>query len=192
MSIEIERKFLVHPKSFNLPDKYLELLIQSSWAAKVRQGYLQSDDTSEVIRVRTVDMLKDRYVCPPNLYGVLTIKSATSGMTRTENEWKVKVHIADDLLEEASIESLVDKLRFRIPLDNKLWEIDVFLGEHKPLIIAEIELESENEKIIIPDWVGPEVTDFPEFYNKNLHTMRYRANPLFINLEANKISETGE
>ena len=68
----------------------------------------------------------------------------------------------------------VSKTRYEILFENKLWEVDVFNGANEGLIVAEIELESEEEKFSMPDWVTKEVTEDPGYYNSNLATTPFK------------------
>ncbi|MBW1899685.1 MAG: adenylate cyclase, partial [Deltaproteobacteria bacterium] len=63
---------------------------------------------------------------------------------------------------------LIEKRRYKIKYKGHLWEVDEFFGENKGLILAEVELESEDENLIIPEWIGEEVTGDPKYFNSNL------------------------
>ncbi len=67
-----------------------------------------------------------------------------------------------------AIGNLIEKMRFHIPFENHLFEVDVFLGENAGLVLAEIELNSENEHFTKPDWLGEEVSGDVKYYNSNL------------------------
>ncbi len=70
---------------------------------------------------------------------------------------------------------LIEKVRYTLPLGRHTWEIDVFEGENSGLVVAEIELESEDEAFDKPDWAGEEVTEDPRYFNSNLVAKPYRA-----------------
>ena len=145
MPKEIERKFLVKGDTWKTQNK-----------SSYRQGYL-STDPERVVRVRTVGQ-----------QGYLTIKGKTSGMTRQEFEYEIPLVEANELLENLCLKPLLEKTRYRIPVENVVFEVDEFHGENEGLIVAEVELENETQKIPKPDWLGKEVTGDPRYYNSNL------------------------
>ncbi len=147
MGVEIERKFLVDHSKWNE--------IKKPQGTHFRQGYLV-DDSKRTIRVRTTDTK-----------GFITIKGTTSGITRKEFEYNIPVAEGNELL-NAFAESEVDKIRYCITVEGKLWEVDVFAGDNEGLIMAEIELESEDETFTKPNWVTIEVSDDERYYNSNL------------------------
>ncbi|CAH0179801.1 Inorganic triphosphatase [Pedobacter sp. Bi27] len=147
MGKEIERKFLIdHQRWVNLSKPEGKLF---------RQGYLLTDK-NKTIRVRVTETK-----------GFLTIKGQTIGATRMEYEYEIPVAEATELLDNFSLSEL-SKVRYEIPFSGKLWEVDVFLGDNKGLIVAEIELDSEDEIFTLPDWVSREVTEEEKYYNSNL------------------------
>ena len=147
MGIEIERKYLV-----NL-DQWQEL--EKPVGEMYRQGYLLTDP-NKMIRVRQT---KDK--------GFLTIKGLSVGATRAEYEYEIPFDEAKELLDQFSISEL-SKIRYKIVFDNYLWEVDEFLADNDGLIVAEIELSSEDENFSIPDWIEREVTSEDKYYNSNL------------------------
>ncbi len=151
MAQEIERKFLVKGDGWKTRNR-----------SSYRQGYL-STEPERIVRVRTVDQK-----------GFLTIKGKTVGMTRQEFEYEIPLDEARELLENFCLKPLLEKTRYRVPFEKVVFEVDEFHGENKGLIVAEIELENENQEIPIPDWLGKEVTDDPRYYNSNLVTNPYR------------------
>lgn len=153
MGQEIERKFLVDIDKWKQLDKPKGELY--------RQGYLVSEP-NKTIRVRQT-----------NEKGFLTIKGITIGVTRPEYEYEIPIYDAKELLEHFSISEL-SKIRYKINFDNKTWEIDEFLGDNDGLIVAEIELTSEDEKFLIPEWVDIEVTEQEKYYNSNLTVEPYK------------------
>lgn len=145
MGTEIERKFLVDGNQWkDFP------------ATLLRQGYV-CREPDRVVRVRT-----------DGRRGVLTIKGPTSGMSRPEFEYVIPLPDADELLDGICVKPLIEKRRYVVEYRGKKWEVDEFLGENQGLVVAEIELQSEDEVVERPEWVGPEVTDDPRYYNANL------------------------
>ncbi len=153
MPLEIERKFLVNKAQW-------QKLAKSS-GELYRQGYLLTDP-QKTIRVRQTP---DK--------GFLTIKGLSVGATRAEFEYEIPFSEAQELLDQFSVSEL-SKIRYKIIFDDKLWEVDEFLGENEGLIIAEIELQSEDEIFTIPDWLENEVTGEEKFYNSNLTLNPYK------------------
>ena len=152
MKIEIERKFLVSGDSWR----------KSAVGIDFRQGYLPTRDSCAV-RVRTMG---------PD--SVLTIKGRTSGISRQEFEYGIPREDADQLLDSFCELPLIEKTRYQVQHEGFCWEVDVFKGENQGLIIAEIELENENQKFLLPEWVGNEVSDDPRFFNVNLVKNPYK------------------
>ena len=144
MGIEIERKFLVQGDSW-----------RSAEAVYYCQGYLNSSK-ERTVRVRAAGES-----------GYITIKGATQGATRVEFEYEVPLADAKELL--ALCEGpLIEKYRRKISYENFTWEVDEFLGDNLGLVVAEIELESEQQLFAKPDWVAQEVTEDARYYNSNL------------------------
>ncbi|MDH7460692.1 CYTH domain-containing protein [Chitinophagaceae bacterium 26-R-25] len=147
MPLEIERKYLVDHKKWNALDKP---------AGKFyRQGYLSTDE-NKTVRIRVAD--SEAY---------LTIKGKSTGATRQEFEYEIPLTDAQQMLDSLS-ESELSKTRYRVHYKGKLWEVDVFHDANDGLIVAEIELKSEDEQFELPDWVLQEVTDDARYYNSNL------------------------
>ena len=144
MATEIEKKFLVK-----------EGIWRNEKGTEYRQGYLNSAK-ERVVRVRTID---DK--------GYLTIKGITVGASRTEFEYEIPRQDADQLLDLCE-KPLIEKIRYQVLQGEFVWEIDEFVGENKGLIVAEVELESEDQEVPKPDWVGKEVTGDPRYFNSNL------------------------
>jgi adenylate cyclase len=147
MGIEIERKFLVHKEKWNRVIKEKKSLY--------RQGYIVSDP-EKTIRVRLTDKS-----------GFLTIKGLTKGASRPEFEYPIPKEDAIQLLDNFC-NSEISKIRHFISHDKKLWEVDEFLGENEGLVVAEIELASEDETFTLPDWIDKEVTADKKYSNSNL------------------------
>ena len=146
--VEIERKFLVISEAF----------IGESFAQKrIVQAYLSSVP-ERTVRIR---IKGDK--------GFITIKgkSNDSGTTRLEWEKEITLPEAESLLSICE-NGIIDKIRYEVKVGNHVFEVDVFSGENEGLIIAEIELQSENEWFEKPFWLGEEVTNDERFYNSFL------------------------
>jgi CYTH domain-containing protein len=148
MSLEIERKFLVKNTNFKTASYQKKL---------VKQGYLNSDK-SRTVRVRIAD---DK--------GFITIKgkSNTTGTTRFEWEKEIDILEAEQLLLLCE-PSIIDKTRFYVKSEHHIFEVDEFYSDNEGLIVAEIELNSENEEFKKPSWLGKEVTGTTKYYNSSL------------------------
>jgi adenylate cyclase len=146
MAHEIERKFLVCGDGWRAAAR--ERL-------EIRQGYL-SRDPERTVRARL-----------SNDCGFLTIKGLTQGRTREEFEYAIPVTDGEALL-RLCLPPLLEKTRHVVDYDGKTWEVDEFHGRSVGLIVAEIELDSEDEAISLPDWIGREVTDDPRYFNTRL------------------------
>lgn len=146
--IEIERKFLVKSKVFKK---------EASSEERISQGFLNTDP-ERTVRVR----IKGNK-------GFLTIKgkSNTSGTSRFEWEKEIPFKEAEDLLLLCEKES-IEKIRFQVVSGAHTFEIDEFQGVNEGLIVAEIELQNENESFERPHWLGDEVTGEIKYYNSQL------------------------
>lgn len=154
MSQEIERKFLVESNSFKKEAfKY----------SYIKQGFLNSHK-DRVVRVRILDDL-----------AFITVKgkSNNSGTTRFEWEKEIELNDAQSLLELAE-KTIIEKTRYFIKSKNHVFEVDVFKGENKGLIVAEVELTSEKETFIKPNWLGKEVTGITKYYNASLSNYPFK------------------
>ncbi len=146
MATEIERKFLV------IGEQWRSLGMRQRYC----QGYLP---TQEAVTVR-VRIVGER--------AYLTLKGPTQDMSRSEFEYDIPVSDADILLKTLCQKPWIEKWRYRIPLGDLVWEVDEFLGENQGLIVAEVELTSEDQTLELPDWIGQEVTSDRRYYNSNL------------------------
>lgn len=153
MGLEIERKFLVNHVKWAATEK--------PKAEFYRQGYLLTDP-NKTIRVRATDTK-----------GFMTIKGKSEGATRAEFEYEIPKEEAIQLLDMFAVSDLT-KYRYKTIFAEKLWEVDVFLGENEGLIVAEIELSSEDEIFDLPDWAMEEVTGEKKYYNSNLSTLPFK------------------
>ena len=145
MGKEIERKYLISGEAWKALGE----------GTLFRQGYLNSQK-ERVVRARTMGEK-----------AALTIKGITVGATRLEFEYEIPFADAEQLLELCE-QPLIEKTRYKFDHAGLTWEIDEFHGVNDGLIIAECELESEDQHIDKPDWVGDEVTGDPRYYNSNL------------------------
>ena len=144
MNIETERKFLV------LDDGYKAQAVESH---RIRQGYI-AHDMGRSVRVRILD---DK--------GILTVKGPFIGVgSRPEWEKEISLKEAEELFLICKPGS-VDKTRWIVPAGKRKFEVDEFHGENEGLVMAEIELESQDEAFERPSWLGEEVTGDPRFYN---------------------------
>ena len=122
----------------------------------MRQGYL-SLDVDRTIRIRVAD---DR--------AYLTIKGRKVGATAPEFEYPIPVDDANQMLEQLCLGTSVDKVRYRHPAGEHVWEVDVFSGRNEGLVLAEIELTSEHDEFQRPEWLGSEVTSDFRYANSRL------------------------
>jgi len=147
MGYEIERKFLVR--------KDLWYALKKPAGKEIIQAYLVNEP-GKVVRIRLTDT-----------EGYLTIKGASTGATRPEYEYPIPRREALELVETFTSKR-IEKTRYNIQFQRHLWEVDEFFGDNDGLIIAEIELEHEDEPYERPPWVGEEVTSDLRYYNSNL------------------------
>ncbi len=143
---EIERKFLVKNASWR----------EGAGGTLYRQGYLCSD-AIRTVRARTVGGKAS-----------LNIKGAAAGISRAEFEYEIPVEDANFLLDNLCGTPVIEKNRFIIEHCGMTWEVDEFLGENEGLIIAEIELPSEDHAFDLPGWAGDEVSGDNRYYNAYL------------------------
>ena len=125
---------------------------------RIRQGYIVNDQ-NQVIRVREKG---DDYF--------LTIKGNNIGISRLEFDFPISKDDAEQLMMHFCQTATIDKPRHYVEYKGFTWEVDEFHGENNGLVVAEIELESEDEDFEIPDWAGEEVTPDERYYNMNLAT----------------------
>jgi len=144
MGKEIERKFMVKEGAW-----------RNEKGTRYRQGYLNSAKERNV-RVRTMEGK-----------AYLTIKGIAIGASRMEFEYEIPLQDADELLEICE-KPLIEKIRHKVQEGNFVWEVDEFFRENQGLIVAEVELESEDQEFPKPDWVGEEVTGDARYFNSNL------------------------
>lgn len=152
MGKEIERKFLVDTAAWKPVGEGVHF----------KQGYLNSAK-ERVVRVRI-----------EGGQAKLTIKGITTGVTRAEFEYTLPMEDAAILLDHLCEQPLIDKHRHKEVHGGRTWEIDVFHGENEGLVVAEVELGSEDEAITLPPWAAKEVSSDPRYFNSNLLKHPYR------------------
>ncbi len=144
-NLEIERKFLVQQMPIEKPCR----------THIIRQGYIAREANNSV-RIRQKD---DQFI--------LSVKMPDQGISRFEVEKPVTVEEAE-ILFNSCLTPVIRKKREIYEIGNYIWELDIFDGANRGLIVAEVELSSIDEDVLLPDWVGPEVTGSQKFYNANL------------------------
>jgi adenylate cyclase len=105
--------------------------------------------------------------------GIFTIKAKTVGISRAEFEFEIPIATAEQLLDRLCEKPQIEKTRRKIPYAGFIWEVDEFLGDNLGLVIAEIELQSETQSFVKPDWIGLEVTGDRRYNNSSLAQMPY-------------------
>lgn len=152
MPKEIERKFLVSNNTYKM----------SLSGMLYKQGYL-STDIERTVRVR---------ICGNKAF--LTIKGTIVGATRAEYEYEIPVKDAEEMLDKLCHRPIIEKHRYRYEYKGFVWEIDEFFGENRGLILAEVELEGEDQVFEKPEWIGKEVTDDFRYCNSSLVENPYK------------------
>jgi CYTH domain-containing protein len=149
MPQEIERKFLITGTAW-----------RSATGTLYRQGYLNRDK-ARTVRVRVAGE-----------QAFLTIKGLTTGASRAEFEYPIPVADAEQLLALCD-GPLIEKVRHIVMVDGTRWEVDAFLGDNAGLVVAEVELQTEDQAFARPPWLGTEVTHDARYYNSNLASHPY-------------------
>jgi adenylate cyclase len=152
MALEIERKYLID----------LEKIGTLENGIRIKQGYL-STNKDAVVRVRV-----------KNDKAYLTIKGSNSGIARLEFEYEIPLNEANEMLEKLCQKPVIDKTRYLIKHDIHTWEVDIFYGDNDGLVVAEVELSSEDEFINLPTWIKEEVTTDARYYNSNLMKLPFK------------------
>jgi len=146
MAIEIERKFLLK----HLPSSQL------TCGTIIRQGYMVNKK-DKIVRIRL-----------SGDYAFLTIKGITCNASRKEFEYRIPQQDAMDMISLFCTKNLIEKTRYQVNFKNFEWVVDLFSGDNKGLVVAEIELLSIDQPFEKPDWIGKEVTHDPRYFNSNL------------------------
>jgi adenylate cyclase len=154
MAQEIERKFLVKDDSWRAP---------AGAGKKYLQGYL-SLDRERVVRIRVKEG-----------EGILTIKGLRQGVSAAEYEYPIPLADAQEMLQNLCLRPLIEKLRYRVEYVGLVWEIDEFQGDNQGLVLAEVELDSEEQTIDLPPWAGLEVSHDKRYANASLVQRPFRS-----------------
>lgn len=156
MADEIERKFLV--RNSNWRSSIAETL-------RIKQGYIAVNERC-AIRIRIA-----------NTEATLSVKSAGLDIARKEYEYPIPIADAAEMLEQFCPGKYIEKTRYRVNHETGIWEVDVFEGPNKGLVVAEIELESTQQSVSLPDWLGMEVSGDAKYLNNNLVTRPFQTWP---------------
>jgi CYTH domain-containing protein len=146
MAIEIERRFLVRDKRYR----------QLAKPIYYRQGYL-STAKDRIVRVRV-----------KGEKAFLAVKGTTNGITRTEYEYEIPAAEAERMLEQLCKKPVIEKDRYKIEYDGMVWDVDEFHGPNEGLVVAEVHLDREDQKITMPEWIGEEVSHEPKYFSSSL------------------------
>ncbi|WP_420320738.1 CYTH domain-containing protein [Flagellimonas sp.] len=146
--LEIERKFLVKSEAYKE---------EANNQTRIVQGFLNTHP-ERTVRVR---IKGDK--------AFLTVKGMSNASGTTRFEWEMEIAVPEainliDLCEEV----ILEKIRYKVPSGDHIFEVDEFLGENKGLVVAEIELDHEDEPFEKPVWLGKEVTGEVQYYNSQL------------------------
>jgi CYTH domain-containing protein len=152
--LEIERKFLLNNEGWR----------NKAVGKLYLQGYIRTQNPETTVRVRVVGE-----------QGYLTIKGKSQGAARAEFEYEIPVAEATIMLEKLCDRPLIAKKRYKIEYKGLIWEVDEFMGENEGLILAEVELETAEQEIVLPDWIGKEVTGDLKYYNASLAQNPYQS-----------------
>jgi len=154
MATEIERKFLFDPAK----------LPPLSAPADIKQGYIPAEGATVRVRMKG-----------EKAYLTIKGKAMENRLARSEFEYAVPPEDALAMLQELCAKPLIEKKRYELVYEGHLWELDFFEGENEGLYLAEVELESENEAVVLPPWVTLEVTHDRRYYNANLRLHPFSA-----------------
>jgi len=146
MGKEIERKFLVKNDNWRYGAR----------GVTCRQGYLNREK-ERTVRIRIIDNK-----------GFITVKGMATGLVRPEFEYEIPLDDAETMLNHLCEKPVIEKIRYKIPYKDLLWEVDEFLGENRGLVLAEVELASEEHVFEKPEWIGKDVTALPQYLSSNL------------------------
>jgi len=157
MAREIERKYLL------INDDWRNLAHQKTHFA---QGYLTplTSAVKSSVRIRIEGEQAN-----------FNIKSLEIGLSRDEYEYPIELDDAKKMLATLAVGPVVEKYRYLVDYAGCTWEIDEFLGENAGLIVAEVEMQSEDQQLQLPSWAGREVTEERRFYNISLSERPYSA-----------------
>ena len=147
MAIEIERRFIVRSNNWKVNVKSSQ---------ELQQGYLASDSQGWTTRIRIEDQNR----------ALLTLKKQSSMISNYEYEYKIPIEEGVEILEMTSTK--IYKTRYSLNIEQKEWIVDCFHGKNHPLIIAEVEMRSEQDKINKPQWCNEEITGQYQWSNASL------------------------
>ena len=147
MPVEIERKFLVVGDGWR----------HGAPGQRFCQGYLAADGAVATVRVRRAGRA-----------AYLTVKGKGDGLVRPEFEYSIPVEDADAMLRDLCRRPLIEKTRHEVAHAGHVWHVDEFGAENAGLVLAEVELDRPDERVVLPPWVGEEVTADPRFRNSAL------------------------
>jgi len=153
MGYEIERKFLVVGNQWK----------KDTDGILYRQGYL-STEKERTVRVRSIENS-----------AFLTVKGINTGIRRLEFEYEIPLYDAEMMLDDLCEQPIIEKYRYSITYKRFTWEVDEFLGENAGLVIAEIELDYEEQSFELPPWIGKEVSGDPRYFNSALSIHPYQS-----------------
>ena len=151
MALEIERKFLVRDDSWRAC---------SSRHHEIRDGLIAVADGRKV-RVRICD-----------LHATLTVKAKTASLANTEFEYEIPLADAEELLAHHCLHGELAKTRYVVPHGLHTWQVDVYKGILEGVVLAEVELPAETAELVVPPWIGREVTGNPDYKKANMVNMR--------------------
>lgn len=152
MGVEIERKFLLKNNNWR---------VQVFESRKIAQGYLTGNQGASSVRVRLDGESAN-----------INIKSRELAIKRQEYEYPIPVVDAKQLL-QGLCDTVLEKTRHLVEHRGSIWEIDEFNGDNTGLVVAEIELQSEDASFARADWLGEEVSNDARYYNVNLISHPY-------------------
>ncbi len=151
MAREIERKFLV---------------INDDWKALAyRQTHLAQGYLNDIFEKRAKSSIRVRL---EGKRASINIKSLEIGLSRDEYEYDIPLEEGQTILASLSVGPVIEKIRYLVKVGQHIWEIDEFLGDNQGLTVAEVELNTEEEEVDIPHWIGKEVTNITRYYNVSL------------------------
>ena len=149
--MEIERKFLVAGDGWR----------NRAEGVMFRQGYIARTN-NRTVRIRLAGSR-----------GILNIKFRGSGIARSEFEYEIPAEEASALLAGLQQDEIIEKTRYTFEQEGSVWEVDEFHGSNEGLVIAEIELASEDQPFVRPDWLGEEVSHISKYLNSELSRSPY-------------------
>ena len=163
MALEIERKFLI------ANDRWETSIVRS---IRIRDGLIASDKGNKA-RVRIANGL-----------ATIALKSRRRGSVRTEFEYAIPIADAEEMLRTMCEGNVLDKVRRLVSHASDTWEVDVYEGLLDGIVLAEIELTDADQKLILPDWIGAEVTADPRYRKINMVAAARATNPSSLDNEA--------